>query len=365
MLSKTRLQFAAPVILFIMLTTLSGRMMAYPFTPRILLPRITVVGVKRISNTRLCNHQSARTCVIWNNGPSLSSRCKNRHNYRFMSTVSMTLTDDDEETNTKTIDCTWNISGLKQEVMRLNLRCHKKIGKASLRLQQAKDTVHTLMNNSNATLEQLEHCPDVESIEMELLQLQTRLKGLITLEEALAKMKNKNNAVLPPELSTLALALGVNDEPPARQARPAAAAKPKGPSGATPRKPYKRYYSQDKTEIRVGKKAEDNDELSLTHRDGTDWWMHASGCPGSHVVIRNSDPTNDVVQDAAALAARQSKCNASGVVQVSMTQCRNVKKPPGAKAGLVMLTGSIRTIKVNMKEADLRLKRLDETVLIN
>ena len=126
--------------------------------------------------------------------------------------------------------------------------------------------------------------------------------------------------------------------------------------------------TENKTEIRVGKQAEDNDELSTSpkHREGADWWMHASGCPGSHVIIRCTDQNvdNDVVQDAAALAARQSKCTGK-VIKVSMTRARDVKKPPGAKAGLVQLTGSVKTISVNMKEADVRLDRLDKTVLIN
>jgi hypothetical protein len=51
--------------------------------------------------------------------------------------------------------------------------------------------------------------------------------------------------------------------------------------------------------------------------------------------------------------------------QVSLTRCRDVKKPPGAKAGLVQLTGKIRTITVNMKEAESRLERLDKTVEVN
>jgi hypothetical protein len=42
-----------------------------------------------------------------------------------------------------------------------------------------------------------------------------------------------------------------------------------------------------------------------------------------------------------------------------------VTKPPGAKAGLVRLTGDIRTVSVNMKEAQARLDRLDKTVLLN
>lgn len=118
----------------------------------------------------------------------------------------------------------------------------------------------------------------------------------------------------------------------------------------------------------MGKQAEDNDQLSISpeHRDSADWWMHASGCAGSHVVIRCQDQNldNEVVMDAAALAARQSKCSGA-TIKVSLTRARDVKKPPGAKAGLVMLTGSVRTISVNMKEAQARLDRLDTTVLIN
>jgi predicted ribosome quality control (RQC) complex YloA/Tae2 family protein len=118
----------------------------------------------------------------------------------------------------------------------------------------------------------------------------------------------------------------------------------------------------------VGKQAEDNDELSCNaeHRDGADWWLHASGCAGSHVVIRCHDNIleDDVVMDAAALAARQSKCTGQ-VIKVTLTRCRDVKKPLGAKAGLVQLSGSIKTIVVDMKKVESRLRRLDETCLVN
>jgi predicted ribosome quality control (RQC) complex YloA/Tae2 family protein len=94
--------------------------------------------------------------------------------------------------------------------------------------------------------------------------------------------------------------------------------------------------------------------------------MHASGCAGSHVVIRCHDQNldNEVVEDAAALAARQSKCTGN-TIKVTLTRARDIKKPPGAKAGLVQLTGSVRTITVNMKQAQERIGRLDKTVLIN
>ena len=118
----------------------------------------------------------------------------------------------------------------------------------------------------------------------------------------------------------------------------------------------------------MGKQAQDNDELSCNpkYRDGADWWMHASGCPGSHVVIRSHDENlnDEVVQDAAALAARQSKCSGS-TIKVSLTRCRHVSKPNGAKPGLVQLSGSIKTISVDMKLAQKRLSRLDSTCLLN
>jgi predicted ribosome quality control (RQC) complex YloA/Tae2 family protein len=68
--------------------------------------------------------------------------------------------------------------------------------------------------------------------------------------------------------------------------------------------------------------------------------------------------------DAAALAARQSKCTGS-VIQVSMTRAHNIQKPMNAKPGLVQLTGSVRTVRVDMKQVSSRLERLDQTVLIN
>mmetsp|Transcript_10442 Transcript_10442/g.14774 ORF Transcript_10442/g.14774 Transcript_10442/m.14774 type:complete len:365 (+) Transcript_10442:198-1292(+) len=279
----------------------------------------------------------------------------------------MVAVDEDEQTDSaKTLESTWNIPGLKKEVQRLILRSHKKVGKATTRLNQARETVESLMEDENATDEQLDACPNVDALELELEELRQRLGGLNDMEESLASIKGKS-AVLPEELAKLALDLGVNDAPPARPVR--GPKKKKGPSGKeASRLPYRRYFTINKTEIRVGKQAEDNDQLSLSpqHRDGSDWWMHASGCPGSHIVIRCSDQTLDenVVMDAAALAARQSKCNGA-TIKVSLTRCRNISKPAGAKAGLVQLSGDVQTVVVKMKEAESRLARLDETVLIN
>jgi len=284
--------------------------------------------------------------------------------------------DIDDTTNTMDTHRTWNISGLKKEIARLTLRCHKKIGKANQRFQKANSELERLTSDPDVTLEELERCPNVEQIETELESLRERLVGLNRLDVLLEdefkgkkKTKNKDGVILPDHIVAIVEQLDIADAPPQRPQR--GPKKEKGPTKMVAfRLPYRRFYTRNNTEIRVGKQAEDNDELTMNpqHRDSLDWWMHASGCPGSHIVIRCHDQfdslDDEVVQDAAALAARQSKCTGN-TIKVSMTRPRDIKKPPGAKAGLVQLTGQIRTITVNMKKAEERLVRLDTTVLIN
>ncbi|GFH50930.1 hypothetical protein CTEN210_07406 [Chaetoceros tenuissimus] len=215
----------------------------------------------------------------------------------------------------KTLESSWNIPELKKEAARLTLRCHKKIGKASTKLNQANQIVEELMSNPDATDDELEACPDVKSLETNYQELKDRLSKLNLLEEKLQKVKSGKSVVLPEEIASLALELEVTDAPPQRQ--PRGAKKKKGPRKEAPRKPYFTYTSKNNIEIRVGRRSEDNDELSCNpkHGDGPDWWMHAAGCPGSHVVIRCHDEQldPDVKKDAAALAARQSKCGGNTI----------------------------------------------------
>ena len=186
----------------------------------------------------------------------------------------MSAIDNETTESTKTIHSLWDVKGLKQQVARMILRSHKKIGKVNQRLSKARETLDRLTGDDAASLEELEQCPNVDALELELSQLQTRLQGLNVIEESLHQVKKKQT-VLEPDLAALALELGVDDCPPPRQER--GAGKRKGPrsSESKSRLPYRRYYSSNNIEIRVGKKAEDNDELSLSskHRDGSDWWM--------------------------------------------------------------------------------------------
>jgi NFACT protein RNA binding domain len=269
----------------------------------------------------------------------------------------LTLSDvEDTISYNKTIHSEWNVPELKKQVTRRILRCHKKVSKASQRLSQMPDDSQE----------------EARQIQNELDHQQQTLQSLNQLESLLSNFKSKgNSAVLPEEMASLAISLQVDDGPSVNP-QPRGDSKPKGPRSMSPsRLPYRRYYTQDGTEIRVGKKATDNDELTLNrqHRDDADWWMHAAGCPGSHVVIRSNAAVlpKEVMADAAALAARQSKCYSPGVanIKVSLTRCRDIKKPPGAKAGLVQLVGKVQSVTVNMREATKRLERLDTTVKVN
>ena len=173
------------------------------------------------------------------------------------------------------LDRTWNLGGLRKEVSRLTMRCHKKIGKANQRLQKAQQEVDRLTSDPDVTMDELEKCPNIDELETDLSDLQSRLQGLNQLEVLLQDVKGKNDVVLPEHVVKLAIDLEVDDVP-SKRPEQGRKKKEKGPKEMKSfRLPYRRYYTQDKTEIRVGKQAEDNDQLTLSpdHRDGLDWWM--------------------------------------------------------------------------------------------
>jgi hypothetical protein len=164
----------------------------------------------------------------------------------------------------------------------------------------------------------------------------------------------------------------VSDSPPARP--PPAPRRKKGPPPSKgPRLPYRIYASAGEAEIRVGRTAPENDQLSCDtqHRDGDDWWLHAAGCPGSHVVVRThtlpaaGELPREVEMDAAILAAKYSKANPGGTVAVTLCKARQVRKPPGAPPGLVQLSGSVRTVRVAWAKEAHRLERLETTVSLS
>src|SRR5690625_734270 len=95
------------------------------------------------------------------------------------------------------------------------------------------------------------------------------------------------------------------------------------------------YTASDGTLILVGKNNKQNEYVTtkLAHRD--EIWLHALDIPGSHVVVRAKDPSEDTLLEAAILAAYFSKSQDSSSVPVDYTKIRHVKKPNGAKPGYV------------------------------
>ena len=98
------------------------------------------------------------------------------------------------------------------------------------------------------------------------------------------------------------------------------------------------YISSDGYDIYVGKNNYQNDELTFRFASGGDWWFHAKGIPGSHVVVKakGAELPDATFEDAARLAAYYSRGRGSEKVEVDYTEKKNVKKPAGAKPGFVV-----------------------------
>ena len=115
-------------------------------------------------------------------------------------------------------------------------------------------------------------------------------------------------------------------------------------------KPY-RFLSPDGVEIAVGKNALQNDRLTL-HAQGNDFWLHAQGMPGSHIIIRTAaEPEHATLLLAAKLAAYFSKGRSSPSMTVDYTRRKHVKKTGGTAAGFVTYT-HFKTIFVNLTQED-------------
>lgn len=103
-------------------------------------------------------------------------------------------------------------------------------------------------------------------------------------------------------------------------------------------KPF-HYVSSDGYHMYVGKNNYQNEELTFQFATGGDWWFHAKGMAGSHVIVKTERaeelPDNTYVE-AAKLAAYYSKGRTAPKVEIDYTQRKNLKKPPSAKPGFVI-----------------------------
>jgi len=103
---------------------------------------------------------------------------------------------------------------------------------------------------------------------------------------------------------------------------------------------YKEYKSAEGYRIAVGKNNKQNDYLTTRLAEKNDLWFHTKNIPGSHVIIfcGGKAVSDETVLFAAKLAAANSKAADSSNVAVDYTPVKYVKKPNGAKAGMVIYT---------------------------
>ena len=98
------------------------------------------------------------------------------------------------------------------------------------------------------------------------------------------------------------------------------------------------YISSDGYDMYVGKNNYQNDELTFRIASGNDWWFHAKGAPGSHVIVKTKgDELPDrTFEEAARLAAHYSKNRNAEKVEIDYVEKKHVKKPNGSKPGFVV-----------------------------
>lgn len=108
------------------------------------------------------------------------------------------------------------------------------------------------------------------------------------------------------------------------------------------------FRSDDGFTILVGRNNLENDRLTLRTAKGSDVWLHTKNIPGSHVIVvcEGQTPPDRTLEQAAILAATNSKAADSVQVPVDYAFARHVKKPSGAKPGMVIYTDN-RTAYVN------------------
>ena len=103
-------------------------------------------------------------------------------------------------------------------------------------------------------------------------------------------------------------------------------------------KPY-HYRTKDGFDLYVGKNNYQNDDLTFNLASGGDWWFHAKGIPGSHVVLKTGgrEVPDELFNIAGSLAAYYSSGReGGGKVEIDYLLRKNVKKPNGAKPGFVV-----------------------------
>lgn len=102
------------------------------------------------------------------------------------------------------------------------------------------------------------------------------------------------------------------------------------------------YMSTDGYRILAGRNNRQNDTLTMKTAEKTDIWLHVQNITGSHVIIESfgGEVPMSTIEEAALIAAYNSSARTSSLVPVDYTLVRYVKKPSGAKPGMVIFTNN-------------------------
>lgn len=97
------------------------------------------------------------------------------------------------------------------------------------------------------------------------------------------------------------------------------------------------YTDEEGNLVYIGRTGPQNDRVTFDIAGSDDWWLHARGVPGSHVIVRGTgrEPSDAALERAAAVAAWYSKNRTSGKVEVDLARRRDVRKIKGAGPGMV------------------------------
>lgn len=98
------------------------------------------------------------------------------------------------------------------------------------------------------------------------------------------------------------------------------------------------FISSDGYHMYVGKNNYQNEEITFRLAEGGDWWFHAKGMAGSHVIVKckGADLPDRTFEEAARLAAHFSKGKEQDKVEVDYIRKKHVKKPNGGNPGFVI-----------------------------
>jgi predicted ribosome quality control (RQC) complex YloA/Tae2 family protein len=215
----------------------------------------------------------------------------------------------------------------------------------------------------------------LENVERYFKLYQKCRRALPFITERLARLEGE--LALARELVEAAAAAGTLEsiaelESRAREILRPRAVRRKGPAAAGPPGP-RRFLSADGYEILVGRNARGNDELTRKMAHGNDTFLHVSGRPGAHVIVRalpGKTVPLETLLDAAHLALYYSfspkarsgsgttRFAGAPAAEVHYAPAKHVRKPKGLKPGMVLLA-THKTLRVRL-EAD-RIERLKST----